>query len=53
MSKHPDRAETLTLLSASDNSIGNHLPDIEMIWRVLGSGMTGDDLESVKKEICF
>lgn len=47
--KHPDRVETLTLLSTSDNSIGNHPPDLEMMWRVMGSGITGDDLESVKK----
>lgn len=47
--KYSDRVKTLTLISTSDNSITNHPPDLEIMWRILGSGISGDDLQSVKK----
>ncbi|MCB1157297.1 MAG: alpha/beta hydrolase [Leptospiraceae bacterium] len=48
-SKYPDRVKTLTLLATSDNSTDNPIPSIDTLWKFLGSGISGHDLESVKR----
>ncbi|MEM7180171.1 MAG: alpha/beta hydrolase, partial [Spirochaetota bacterium] len=47
--QNSDLVKTLTLLATSDNSSSAHPPQLEMIWRLLGSGIQGNDLESAKK----
>ena len=47
--KNPDIVKTLTLLATSDNYSGAQPPQLEMIWRLLGSGIQGNDIESAKK----
>lgn len=48
-SMHPERIKSLTLLSTSDNSKENPIPSIETLWRMMGSGIGGNDLSSIKQ----